>query len=87
MRTFVASRIMPRTTLDIDRSVLRELKERARDERKSLGAIVSELVAAALAERRHGSRPRPFEWRTARMGPARVDLEDKEAVRKALERE
>ena len=77
---------MPRTTLDIEKSVLRELKERAREEHKSLGAVVSEIVGAVLAERRHGIRQRSFEWRTARMGPARIDLEDKEAVRQALER-
>jgi hypothetical protein len=71
---------MPRTTLDIERSVLRAVKERAREEHKSLGAIVSEIVGAALAERPSGRRRRPFEWRTARMGPALVDLEDKTAV-------
>lgn len=76
---------MPRTTLRIDGSVLRELKRRAKEEHKSLGDVVSEIVGPAL---RTGTSIRtriPFRWRTARMGPALVDLEDKEAVRRALE--
>lgn len=77
---------MPRTTVDIDAAVLRELKRRQKRERKSLGQLVSELVAAALA--REGARPPapvPFAWAAKPMG-ARVDLEDKEAVRAALEK-
>lgn len=75
---------MPRTTLKIDGSVLRELKRRARDERKSLGDVVSELVGRALAEGSSSSKAARFRWRTARMGPPRIDLEDKEALRRAL---
>jgi len=75
---------MPRTTLNIDGSVLRELKRRARDEHKSLGDMVSEILGPALADGRSTKRVVRFRWRTARMGPPRVDLEDKEAVRRAL---
>ncbi|HLA14362.1 MAG TPA: hypothetical protein VJZ25_05000 [Gemmatimonadaceae bacterium] len=75
---------MPRTTLNLDASVLREVKRRARDQGKSVGDVISELIGPALAEkRRPGGRPE-FRWRTARMGPARIDLEDKEAIRQAL---
>jgi len=79
-----ASRIMPRTTLNLDPSVLRALKRRARDEGTSIGNLISEMLGPTLAE---GRTPRsvPFHWRTARMGPARVDLEDKEAVHEALD--
>jgi hypothetical protein len=74
---------MTRTTLDIDPTVLRRLKERKRREGKSLGQLVSELLAAALRE---GDSPTPRElhWTSRPMG-ARVDLEDKEAVHRALE--
>ena len=83
MSGFVASRIMPRTTLNLDASILREVKRRARDQGKSVGNVISEIVGAALAQTNR--RPtRPFRWQSARMGPARVDLEDKEAVRQAL---
>jgi len=76
---------MPRTTLNLDASVLREAKRRARDQGKSVGDLISELVGPALAQRpRRGGHP-AFRWQTARMGPAKIDLEDKEAMRQALE--
>jgi len=40
---------MPRTTIDIDASVLRELKRLQKRAHKSLGQLISELVATALA--------------------------------------
>lgn len=73
---------MPRTTLDLDAGVLDALKQRRRTTGKSIGAIASELLAGALLEQRPTRRK--IGWRTSRMG-ARVDLEDKEAVRRALE--
>lgn len=83
MRYLIASSIMPRTTLDIDASVLRDLKRLQRSSGKALGRIVSELVAAALAQ---GDKPEApaFRWNSRSMG-ARVDLEDKDAVRALLD--
>ncbi len=74
---------MPRTTIDIDAAVLRRLKDRKRREGKTLGRLVSELLARALRE---DAEPAPGElhW-TSQAMDARVDLEDKEAVRRALE--
>lgn len=75
---------MPRTTLDIDASILRALKRLQREEGKSLGQLVSELLALALAQRR---RPQPsggFQWHSQPMR-ARIDLEDKEALHAALD--
>ena len=80
----IASRIMTRTTVNIDTSVLRELKRRARAEGKSLGDVISEIVGPALATSSSRAGSARFTWRTARMGPPKVDLEDKEAVRIAL---
>ena len=74
---------MTRTTIDIDASVLRRLRPRARREGKTLGRLVSELLAVALREAEPASRGE-LEWTSRSMG-ARVDLEDKEAVRRALE--
>lgn len=74
---------MPRTTLDIDATVLRELKRRGRQEGKSLGQLASELLARELSRDDAGEAP-ALEW-TARPLGARVDLSDKEAVRRAME--
>lgn len=78
---------MTRTTLDLDPSVLEELRRRGRGERKSLGALASELLAAALSttrSRRAGSEA--LEWTSGDLGTPRVDLEDREAVRAVLDR-
>ncbi len=72
---------MTRTTLDIDAHVLRQLKERREHEGKTLGAIASELLASALATTE--APPEPFVWESAPMA-LRVDLEDKDAVERAL---
>lgn len=82
MRHVVASRIMPRTTLNLDADVLRALKRRQRRDGKPLGAIVSEMLAPSLGE--EVSEVPPLRW-TSKPMRARVDLEDKEAVRRALD--
>lgn len=71
--------------MKIDGSVLRELKRRAAEEHKSMGQIVSEILGPALRPGHSSKATTAFRWRTARMGPPLVDLEDKEAVRRALE--
>ena len=77
---------MPRTTIDLDGRVLRELKLRKQGSGRSIGQIASELLAGALRD--GGSALAPGQsgvtWRSAPMG-ARVDIEDKEALRRALE--
>ena len=73
---------MARTTLDIDDSILRELKELRAREGKSLGQLASELLAQALARRgesRTGEEPAGFTWFSKPMRGL-VDLEDKDAV-------
>jgi len=74
---------MPRTTVNLDASVLRALRRRAAEEGRSLGDVISEILAPALAADKRKETP-PLRWHTAPMGPPRVDLEDKEAVRLAL---
>jgi hypothetical protein len=73
---------MTRTTIDLDAAVLRELKRRKRASGQSIGQLASELLAGALREP-VAVHP-ALRWRSARMG-ARVDLDDKEAVRRALD--
>ncbi|MPZ66474.1 MAG: antitoxin [Pseudonocardiaceae bacterium] len=73
-----------RTTLDLDSSVLRQLKERQREQNKTLGQLVSELLARALADTAPASEPAPLEW-TVHPMRARVDLEDRDAVQRLLD--
>ena len=74
-----------RTTVDIDRPVLAELKRLQRKEGKSLGRLVSDLLARALRQRETDSvAPPPVRWFSQAMR-ARVDLADKEAVYTAME--
>jgi hypothetical protein len=78
MSRYIAPRIM-RTTIDIEDPILREVKAIQKREGRSMGAVISELLADALARRRP-SRPRtPFRW-TSRSMRSLVDLADKEAV-------
>ena len=79
---------MARTTVDIDAPILRDLKRlQKREPKRSLGRIVSDLLASAIAESAaHGEkRRRRFDW-VARPMKARVDLADKDAVLAALDR-
>lgn len=74
---------MARTTLDLDPSVLRELRRLGERDGKSMGRVASELLAGVLREEQQ-SRP-AFEWVTHDLGTPLVDLEDKEALYAALD--
>jgi hypothetical protein len=74
-----------RTTLDIAIPVLRELKRLQKRNGKSLGNIASDLMAEALTRHRTDVRHGAWTWTAQRMGPPRVDLRDKEALRRALD--
>lgn len=74
-----------RITIDIDDPILHELKEFKKTQQKSLGRLVSDLLAQALRERkvlRKGAKTTP--WIAKRMG-ARVNLNDKEALYSTLD--
>lgn len=74
-----------RTTIDIDTPILREVRRLMRLEARSMGAVVSELLADALARRtRRRVAAARLEW-IAQPMRARVDLADKEAVYAALD--
>jgi hypothetical protein len=75
-----------RTTVDIDGPILREIKAIHEREGRSMGAVVSELLADALSRRRAPKKKPPFHW-TSHSLEARVDLEDKDAVYAALDAE
>lgn len=76
---------MPRTTLDLDASVLRQLELRAQRDRKSLGSVASELLARCLELDDADPTAAELRWRSWHLGVPRVDLEEKEGLRVALE--
>jgi hypothetical protein len=74
-----------RTTIDIDDPILKEIKQLQLRERKSLGRLVSDLLAQSLAEVRREPKAAPkFRWIAKPMG-ARVDLNDKHALLDAMD--
>jgi hypothetical protein len=73
-----------RTTLDLDSSVLEQLRRRARAEQKSMGQIASERLAVALEED-PSVELAPLDWPIQHMGRPKVDLQDKDALWRVLE--
>ena len=74
-----------RTTIDIDDPILLDLKRLQQREGKSLGRLVSDLLAQSLATPRgEGAAAQPFAWISRPMG-ARVDLTDKHALLDAMD--
>jgi hypothetical protein len=74
-----------RTTVDIDDPILKDLKKIQEKEGKSLGRMISDLLAKAIAEHK-SPKPsaRPPRWISKAMD-ARIDLSDREALYVALE--
>jgi plasmid stability protein len=77
---------MPRTTIDLDQAVLRELRRRGAREGKSIGQVASELLARAVASE-PDTAASEFVWTSAPLGPALLNLEDQGAVRRILDPE
>lgn len=74
-----------RTTIDIDDPILKEVKRLQRREGKSLGRLVSDLLAQSLADRRKAPKSElQFRWIAKPMG-ARIDLGDKDALLDAMD--
>ena len=76
-----------RTTVDIDGPILKEVKSLGKKEGKSLGRIVSDLLASGLRAQRAAPKGRGARGWITRPMASRVDLADKEAVYAAMERE
>jgi hypothetical protein len=74
-----------RTTVDIETSIMKDLKKIRQQEGRSLGRIISDLLAQALAERKSTKAPaKPPKWISKRMG-AYVDIADHEALYAVME--
>ena len=77
---------MSRTTIDIDDPILKEIKGLQKKEGRTIGKIVSQLLAEALARRKtHGSTPK-LDW-ISRPMHARLDLADKDALYAILDKD
>ena len=75
-----------RTTIDIDDPILKEIKRLQRREGKSMGRLVSDLLAQSLAASRTAAANEApaFRW-IAKPMRARVDLADMAAVLDAMD--
>lgn len=76
-----------RTTVDIDDPILKDLKKIQQKEGKSLGRLISDLLAQAMGERKSlKASAKPGRWISKAMG-ARIDLSDHEALYAAMDQE
>jgi len=74
-----------RTTIDIDDPILKEVKKLGKTEGKSLGRMISDLLAQALQRRKTSGRPSEQPRWISRNMSARINLDDKEALYAALD--
>jgi hypothetical protein len=74
---------MPRTTLDIDDRVLKELKKKAADEGRTLQAVANDLLKRALHTRAHAPFSLRLQGWTADLQPG-VDILDRDSLFDAL---
>jgi hypothetical protein len=86
MYLLLTSIIMTRTTLDLDSSVLEQLRSRARAEHKSMGQLASERLAVTLRQDTPVELA-PLRWPSRPMGKPKVDLQDKDALWRILDGE
>jgi hypothetical protein len=76
-----------RTTVDIDEPILKDLKKLQQKEGKSLGRLISDLLAQAMGGRISSkTSAKPPRWISKSMG-ARMDLADRDALYTAMEQE
>ena len=70
--------------MDLDDSVLRQLRKRQKREHKQLGQLASELLARALASDEVSEPLPPLRWTAKPLG-LKVDLDDKDALWRILD--
>jgi hypothetical protein len=77
-----------RTTISIDDPVMRDLRQLQKGEKKTLGKLISELLAEAISLRAKPGRvaEKPLVWISQPMG-FKIDLRDKDALYAMLDRE
>jgi hypothetical protein len=76
---------MARTTIDIDNPVLKEIKNLQKKDGRSIGKIVSQLLAEALNQHKPTAKTHRLKWASRPMG-ALLDLSDKDTLYKILDK-
>ena len=74
-----------KTTLIIPDLVFRDLKRRAAERKETMSALVTECLVRGLKETRKAKRP--FRFPTFKMGPARINVANREELYEFLEAE
>ena len=77
---------MARTTIDIDDPILNEIRAIQKREGRSMGKIVSQLLAEALNKQKTSAKQPKLQW-VSRPMRSLVDLSDKDEVYRILDRE
>ena len=77
---------MARTTIDIDDPILKEIRAIQKREGRSMGKIVSQLLAEALIQQQTSAKSPRFKW-ISRPMRSLVDLADKDEVYRILDRD
>jgi hypothetical protein len=77
---------MARTTIDIDDPILKEIRAIQKREGRSMGKVVSQLLAEALIKQKNSANTPKFKW-ISRPMRSHVDLTDKEEVYRILDRD
>ena len=76
---------MARTTIDIDNPILKEIKNLQKKDGRSLGKIVSQLLAEALNQHKTTAKAHRVKWASRPMA-ALLDLSDKDTLHKILDK-
>ena len=72
-----------RTTIDLEKPILKAVKRLAKERGMSIGRLVSQLLAQSLEQT--PQKPARFDWDPVDMGVARVDLGDKDRLNALLD--
>jgi hypothetical protein len=75
--------IMARTTIDIGDPILKEVKAIQKQQGRSMGKIVSQLLAEVLVNQKSSAKSPGFKW-ISRPMRSHVDLADKYEVYRTL---
>jgi hypothetical protein len=77
---------MARTTIDIDDPILKEIKAIQKREGRSMGKIVTQLLAEALVKQKPSAKTLSLKW-ISRPMRSLIDLTDKEEIYRILDRD